>query len=349
MRITQNFTNRMYLKYNNRLLGDLNRSMKKIESRKAFFRASEDSINANRTLAVRRGLRNLDMYDDNLTTAKNIYQSAETGYYTLAHDVYIEASVKLEAACNDSYSADDRAIYANELRQFAESAVETLNAAFTERQIYAGTNNSKAPFEAVKNADGSTTVKYNGVPVDEITEVQNGSEFMYLDSNGKEVPGTKPIYVDIGIGIEYDAEYNVKPQTAADISINGAAATGCGERETNENGDSFSLNFIQLLYDTADALQKNDVAYANAAIDKLCTARGKVLNAITNLGMEQNSMDFYIDRNADYRITLQERQNEVEGIDMEEEIVNMSTTEAVYNAVLQMSSKVIPTSIFDFI
>ena len=363
MRITQNYTNRTYLKYNNRLLNDLNRSMKKIESRKAFFRASEDSINASRAMSIRSSLRNLDVYDDNLESAKNIYKSAETGYYTLAHDIYLETQTKIETACNDSYSSDDRKIFANEIRQYADAAIETLNAAFAERQIHGGANNSISPFtaveEAVLDADGNavldengdpvmkTFVKYNGIRVDDIIKCDHCDDLMDKNDNSL-VPGTSPVYVDIGIGIKYNDDYEVDPQTAADVSINGAADTGFGV-ETDEEGNEYSLNFIQLMYDTAAALDKNDVEFANGALDRYADARTTVLNSITNLGAKQNSMDFYIEKNADYRLTLQERQNEVESIDMEEEIVNMSTTETVYNAILQMSSKVIPTSIFDFI
>lgn len=349
MRITQNYTTRSYLKYNNRLLGDLNRSMKKIESRRAFFRASEDSINASRAMSVRSNLRNLDVYDDNLECAKNVYKSAETGYYTLAHDIYLETQTKLEAACNDSYSADDRKIFANEIRQYADAAVETLNSAFAERQIHGGANNSAAPFSTEVDDAGKTWVTYNGIRLDDI-KMNDDGKMVYTDDNGDEqtIPGTNPIYVDIGIGIKYDEDYNVDPQTAADISINGAVDTGYGT-ETDEDGNEYSLNFIQLMYDTAAALDENNIEFANGALDRYASARTSVLNSITKLGAKQNSMDFYIEKNADYRLTLQERQNEVESIDMEAEIINMDTTETVYNAILQMSSKVIPTSIFDFI
>lgn len=349
MRITQNYTNRTYLKHNNRLLNDLNRSMKKIESRRAFFRASEDSINASRAMSIRSSLRNLDVYDDNLETANNIYKSAETGYYTLAHDIYLEVQTKIETACNDSYSVDDRKIFANEIRQYADAAVETLNSAFAERQIHGGSNNSQPPFATTVDANGKTVVTYNGVPVNDIIKDDSGEIAVYLNKNDNaKVPGTSPVYVDIGIGIKYNENYEVDPQTAADISINGAEDTGFGV-VTDEEGNEYSLNFIQLMYDTAAALDNNDVEFANGALDRLADARTKVLNSITNLGAKQNSMDFYIEKNADHRFTLQERQNEVESIDMEQEIVNMETTETVYQALLQMSSRIIPTSIFDFI
>ncbi|MBQ8826635.1 MAG: hypothetical protein IJ007_06045 [Oscillospiraceae bacterium] len=346
MRITQNYTNRTYLKYNNRLLGDLNRSMKKIESRRAFFRASEDSINASRAMSIRSSLRNLDVYDDNLESAKNIYKSSETGYYTLAHDIYLETQTKIETACNDSYSSDDRKIFANEIRQYADAAIETLNSAFAERQIHGGANNSVSPFATEVDADGKTWVTYNGMRVDDI--IKNDDGVLVNKNDGAALSGVSPVYVDIGIGIKYNEDYEVDPQTAADVSINGAADTGFGV-ETDEDGNEYSLNFIQIMYDTAAALEENNVEFANGALDRYSSARTTVLNSITNLGAKQNSMDFYIEKNADYRLTLQERQNEVESIDMEEEIVNMDTTEVVYNAILPMSSKVIPTSIFDFI
>lgn len=52
--------------------------------------------------------------------------------------------------------------------------------------------------------------------------------------NSKIFPGSKSIYIDIGIGVKYDKNYEMDPQTALDISLNGAAITGSGVTLTDD-------------------------------------------------------------------------------------------------------------------
>lgn len=335
MRVTQSITDRLYHKNNNRMLNAMLKNQTRIYTGKQYLRASEDAINASKAMTVRRQLRDLDMYDDNLKSAKSVYSAAETNLTTLSHDIYLDVQTQLETACNGTYNQDDLNIFAQKIDEFATLAVETMNVSFAERQLFGGSNNSTTPFtvETGVDADGNTfhTVSYNGVVLN-----NNDDPSTY--------PGSKPVYVDIGIGIQYDNNYEVNPQTAADVSFNGAKVLGCGVAD-----DGYSKNYIQLMYDAADALRKGDVAKANGTLDRLNMANSTVLTEITTLGSKQNSMDFYIEKNADYRYSLQERQNDVEGCDLNEEITQMEATDAAYQAILQLSSRILPKSIFDFV
>ncbi|MDE6596996.1 MAG: hypothetical protein K2K44_13430, partial [Oscillospiraceae bacterium] len=130
-------------------------------------------------------------------------------------------------------------------------------------------------------------------------------------------PGSDPIYVDIGIGMKYDKDndYKIDPQTALDTAFNGAAIMGSGLDD-----DGYSKNLIQLVLDSARALRNGDQATPNAIIDKANKANNNVLIKIAELGSKQNSIEFYENRNTDSRYNLRERQNIVEGTDMETEI-----------------------------
>ena len=225
-------------------------------------------------------------------------------------------------------------------------------------------------FTVNDSPDFSTSPKdrivcYNDIPVnlmgDDLKNAVNGATIKYYDkegklsdtkavnypteyTNAKGFPGTAPIYVDIGLGIKYDENGTVNPATALDMSLNGAEITGCGK---DDDGDAFNL--IQLVYDAAAALRKGDTASVNRYIDKLDAANSKVMDTITTLGVKQNNMEMYNDRNAIYRISLSEKQNSIEGVDIEAEITNMKTLEAAYNASLSLGSGILPKSIFDFV
>ncbi len=333
MRVTNNITTGQFLRNNRRTLTSMLRSQNRITTQRKFNRVSEDSINGSKAMTIRRQLRDLDIYEDNLNTSKEIFASAESNLYTVAHDIYINLEEKLVAAVNDTYHSFDREVMAVEIEQLADQMVNTMNGDFAERQIFGGTSNGKTPFEIITGDDGKKTVTYNGM---DISSSENPSDF----------PGSKPIYVDIGLGIEYDKDnnYEVDGQTALDIALNGAEILGCG---TDDEG--YSMNLIQLTLDAAEAMRNNDQSKINAIIDRANAANNHILTQIAKLGTKQNSIDFHLNKTEEYRFNLKERQNLVEGTNMEEEIINYEAVMAAYDASLQIGAQLLPKSIFDFV
>ena len=480
MRVTNNAFSGAFLNSYNSLLSDYLKSQKKILTQRKYRRASEDSASAAKAAHVRKSLENLDIYDENLNTAKDLYYAAEDALYDIADKTYLNVKSKV-VSVQDTMDQTELDIIALELEQQAEHMVQDMNTDFATRQMFGSASNDKTPFTVfsrieIEMADGSVkifgnetdtaevggneitlleagsiqtdaegnisangialtetanglytddsgnlyaetpakyydsdgneitdlanylgetyysspdkdaadTIKftvngspdfsptpnerivcYNDIPVDlmgdELKNAVNGSTIKYYDDKGKLVetkeinypttsggadgfPGTKPIYVDIGLGMKYYPDGTVNPSTALNMSLNGAEITGCGTDKDND-----SLNLIQLVYDTAAALRRGDKATVNRYIDKLDEANSKVMDSITTLGVKQTNMQMYLDRNEVYRINLCEKQNSIEGVDIEREITNMKSIEAAYNASLSLGSGILPKSIFDFV
>lgn len=352
MRVTNNITTGQFLRNNRRTLTSMLRSQNRITTQRKFNRVSEDSISGSKAMTIRRQLRDLDIYEDNLSTSKELFAAAESNLYTIAHDVYINLESKLVAAVNSTYDDMDLDIIATEVEQLADHMVNTMNVDFAERQIFGGTSNGATPFETVNAAlddNGNAIIDGNGVP----KAAEEGKPFKKIVTyNGKALnsydnpsrfPGSKPIYVDIGLGIKYDENYEVDGQTALDIALNGAEILGCGVE------DGYSKNLIQLTYDVADALRNNDRSTVNAIIDRANTANNHILTQIAKLGTKQASIDFQLSKTEDYRFNLKDRQNLVEGTNMEEEITNHEAVKAAYDASLQIGAQLLPKSIFDFV
>ncbi len=500
MRVTTKAYTNNFLKNNNTLLGSLLKSESKILTQRKYNRASEDSVSAAKAAHVRKSLANLDIYDENCQTAKDLFYAAESVLYDIANKTFLNVNQKV-VSVQDTMNQTELDIIAQEITELADHMVQDMNSDFAERQMFGSTSNDKTPFTVyscvkvfdkdgneisvlgnqpdtaetvgdgsavtaffmnddefydaqgnvidpaavteetplydkegtlypvtadgqgnVTDASGNTvkcykhtasfydakgnviedfdnydgevyydsadikaadTVKFtvngtfdkNGAPLDRIVcyndvpinlegedllKAVDGGKIVYYDEQGNladtrtvqvklepgtagnadAFPGTKPIYVDIGLGINYSK----LESTALDMSLNGAEITGCG---VDDEGDS--LNLMQLIYDTAAALREGDRASVNRYIDKINDANTKVLNAITDLGIKQNNMDYYIEKNSVYRINLQEKQNDLEGCDIEAEISNFKTINAAYNAALSMGSNILPKSLFDFI
>lgn len=351
-------------------------SENRVLTQKAFLRASEDSVNANKAMKIRKGLENLDMYDKNLENAKDTFTAAETNLYHVADKVYLNVNQKL-ISVQDTYNDDDLDAIALELEEMAEEMVKTMNNDFGGRQLFAGTSNNKEPFTVkyfetddegndimetvdVLDDDGNPVLDGDGNPVqkqqpkeikfEERIHGRSRAEVYFNDmpinefTDSSKYNGAGGIYIDVGLGVRYNDDGSIVPSTALDISLNGAKLTGCG---TDDDKDS--LNIIQLTFDAAKAVYNNNREAANRYIDKLQKAQSTVLSGIAELGIKQNNIEFYTDKNEEYRINLSEQQKNTEGCDLTEEITNWTNREAAYNAALQMGARSVPKSIFEFL
>lgn len=116
-----------------------------------------------------------------------------------------------------------------------------------------------------------------------------------------------------------------------------------------KNGDTYSNNYIQVTLDAAAALRRGDIGYANACIDRIVTSSENLLVEIADLGNAEEYIEFNTNRFETRELNLKDRQKTLEATDLESEITLMKTYEAIYNACLQMSSSIIPNSIFNYI
>ena len=96
-------------------------------------------------------------------------------------------------------------------------------------------------------------------------------------------------------------------------------------------------------------MREGDIDYANGCIDRIVSSNEHLLVQIADLGCNEDFIDFNIEKLTTRETNLAERQNELEVTDAEKEITLWKTYEALYNACLQMSSSVVPNSIFNYI
>lgn len=158
-----------------------------------------------------------------------------------------------------------------------------------------------------------------------------------------------------------DALRDAFPGTNPHAGSNGEIVTRAGDKvqvvanPITESDDMifereriYSNNYIQLTLDAARSLRNGDIEYANGCIDRIVTASEKLLSKIADLGCNEDFIDFNLERITTREENLAERQNDLEIADPEYQITLWKTFEAYYNACLQMSSSVIPNSIFNY-
>ncbi len=159
-------------------------------------------------------------------------------------------------------------------------------------------------------------------------------------------------YKDRGVPIPtVDAEGKITAGNETDgfEDIYIAVSEDTENKPTVANDYGFANNYLQITLDAANALKRGDIPYANACIDKIVTASQNLMIEIADLGNNEEFITFNKGRFETRELNLKERQDTLEATDLESEITLMKTYEALYNACLQMSSTIIPQTIFNYI
>ncbi len=326
MRVTQNQMTRLYLKNSNTALNNMNKINNRVLTQRKFTRASEDSVGAAKALIIRRNLEKNEMYSNNIETAEGIYSTAEKALLSIS-SVSTTIGDSIIQGANGTSGEDEKKIIANQIRNLAKEMTTQINSEYADRKLFGGTNNGATPFvydEATK------TLTYNGVDINSAT---NLSDF----------PKTADISLDVGLGVQFDADGNVDKQTVMNIALNGAEILGYG---TDADGDP--NNLIALAYKAADALENNNSGEALNLLEKINTSKSKLMNSITNLGNQQQSVEYAKSRIENDDFSLKTAQQSTEGVNLAEEITSLKVAEMAYNATLSMGTKLIPLSIFDY-
>ena len=146
---------------------------------------------------------------------------------------------------------------------------------------------------------------------------------------------------------QVDADGNITVDDGKKVYV--MSTQGAKNQATVDNKYDYSFNYIQITLDAAYALRTGDVGYANGCIDRVVEASENLLVEIANLGNMEEFIGFNSERYDTRELNLKERQDSLEASDLESEITLYKTYEALYNACLQMSSSIIPNTIFNYI
>lgn len=205
------------------------------------------------------------------------------------------------------------------------------------------------------------TLSYHGMPVDEMSFNQTTGkvEWYRVDPNTNMVvndPVTgSPFgemlynatnYVDIGLGHTFmdtkDGKV-INPETVLPYTYSGVEVFGMGKT------DGMSNNIYSLMGEIVESLENNDVETLGKQFDHLADVRSTLLIGLTDIGTRSNFIDDMEEIHKNDKLNYQTRQKDVEAVDLAEESMYNKNHEMAWMVTLQLGSKVLPSSLFDFI
>ena len=211
-RATNNYLKRLENNYSKKYDSEM-----KISTFRQFQHASEAPAQAASAMRVRKAIANLNIYQTNLSTAKSIYDTAESSVMAISELIQSTYEKCIEAA-NGTHTDDQMEILATEIETFADEMSRLMNLTVADRRIFGGVNNWEKAF-AIEGTAGNRYVTYNGVPVNQYNDPK-----MY--------PYGAPSFCDIGLGMTLGEDGRVDEQSALKLTFNGMEILGCGIAST---------------------------------------------------------------------------------------------------------------------
>ena len=209
---------------------------------------------------------------------------------------------------SDTNSADDKLIIGNQVKSIKDSIVHIINSKSVDRYTFASFRN-----EAPITLEGSNVFFYGQNVKDQENSIFNQGSFK------------------LSVGTKIDVE-----QSAIDVLGHGVDAQGLPN------------NLILLLDQIANSITTDDKTHRKSFITKMNDQANELLMRISDVGMKTNYLETTLSRLSSEKISLTTQQNNLEAIDFEEEVIFNKTHEMAWQISLQLGTKVLPMSIFDF-
>lgn len=321
MRITQKNLTRAYLSGLNRNISQLSKSNERLSTGKRISKVSDNVTDAQKALKVRNQIRNNEQFVRNIESIKNEISAQESSAMQM-NEILIDVKGLLVKAGSGVNSDSDKTIIANEISQLNRSILQLVNVKSSDRYTFSGLKN-EAPIKV--ETDG--TVLFNGLNVDDIlgTGLQDDS-----------------VFIDIGLGMKFDDSY-LDESSVVQLNTSAIHLLGYGK---NSNGTP--NNLVALLNRVVSDLKNGDVSKLSEYQNQLKESTDRILVQVTDIGTRYAYLENSINRLENEKLNLTVQQNHLESIDYEEETITNKSYDMAYQISLQLGSKVLPLSIFDF-
>ena len=319
---------------------NLESSQNTVLSQRNFNSYAEDPALASECFTLRRSYLRSDMQQDNCSAIISQYEVAWSAMEGVISDVSNEKSTSAYAAVMEGLSdptGAGRYALGQNLLQIAESLTQSMNVKYGDSYVFAGADGLTAPFEW---QDGELC--YLGLSVD---DEANQEALDQLAAASR--------YVDIGLGLQENANGELLPSTAFNAAMPGINYLGYG---VDEEGDP--KNVISLIHRMGTILSgcDNDGKFANEGdqeeLTRLFDKFGTSSDNLSTKHVEMDTQASFLKQNLsqleDSAYVINEQIIDLEQADLAEAITAFSWAQYCYNAALKVGNSVLSESLMDY-
>lgn len=338
MRVTTNGTLRTYRGHLARATLNQFQSMNTVLTQRRFTSYAESPSLATQSFrlhsAYARNTAQQSMSEEMISK----FEAAGSSLQKL-QEQYLDALDAAEQGQDDS-KAGARVQLGETLKGIAEGMVQTLNAQYGEKFIFAGADGDNAPFEL---KDGK--LLFRGL---DVNDPANEAAFKEM--------ADEVAYVDIGLGMQLDENEQVIPSTAFNSAISGIGLLGYGT--TDGTADGIPNNMISAIaelgeiYSRADSetgyLNPADAERADALFDNLQESNSDFRANWTKMDTQAQFLKSNDKRLTSTGDTLQTQYEGLDRVDLADALTTFAYAQYSYNAALRVGNDILSQSFIDY-
>jgi flagellar hook-associated protein 3 FlgL len=310
VRITSGMMKDNYLKCLNRNMASMVGLQYKMATGKRLNKMSDDPVDAMSVMQFRVKLYRNEQYRQSVESGLTWLQQTESSVSEL-NELLKSAYEAVIQMSNDFLGDDDKGAAAELIGQLRDHVLTIGNAQSGAQYIFGGHNTKKAPF----SADGSGKPVYNGL---DLTDDTNPALIEESETN-----------------IAYEVGFNLR----MNVSVNGVQLLGMG--------DDNIYTMLDNLYNALKGGASADELTVYAG--ELQNAQSHVLSVLGDIGGRVNRLELISNRYEEDKLMYTDIKSKLEEVDQAEALMNFKIAEYVYNAALQVGSKIVQPSLVDFL
>lgn len=323
MRISENTTYNNFLYNLGNSQSSLQATMQQLSSQQQVSKPSDNPLAASQIMALSSSLTQNKTYANTIKDAINLSQTQDSALSGLS-DQMLRIRTLVQASANGAYGPDELKSNKTELSSVMASVVDSLNADYGGRYVFAGTKIDKPPFELVKaTAD------------DAANNVQAG-DIIGIKYNGSTTNQTR----SISSGVSIDLATN-----GANI-VGGTTQGGAG----TQLGDYFA-NVIKTLntgINKPDQLAAAQSSLGGELLGQTSNFSDKVVNVRTTIGAVVNRLNIASAQNTSQNLNLTTMKSNVQDVDMAKAYMEYQKDQTTYQSTLAMGTKIMNTTILNY-
>lgn len=329
-RITNSMMAGNYLSGMKTNLNNLQTINNQLTTGKSVSKPSDDPYKVARSMQLNTDINANKQYDENIKDTTNFLSSTDT---TLGQVTSIMQRIRelMVSSGNAAYKSSERGAISDEVNQRVEELGEVLNTNFDGKYIFGGTKTGSKPI-------GITTDPSTG---------QKG--LMYIDKEGNEL---SPLSTDTNVQNQLKmigTNLNVEVSQGVKMNYSVTANDVLSFKDASGN----PVDMMKLLTDITTNLNSSDPTASSKVTNENLSGVDSVVTNLLKLraevGAKENRMDSAQTRNEDENSNMTEILSKTEDIDFTEKTIQYSMAQTVYSAALQVSAKVLPKTLMDYL
>jgi flagellar hook-associated protein 3 FlgL len=338
---------------------DMNDLQNQAATQKRINKPSDDPLASTRVLGARTEERGNSQFIKNIANVKSFLEFTDQNLSELSELVVRAKELAIQQSNDASGSAAAREVTALEVEQIFSQAVQIGNRKLGDRYLFSGTKTETPPFTAMGDYQGDNgEMKIQTHKEAFITMNLPGSQVFQgkglgPDGFGRPNNHTPKNVVELQAGREEEKQILEKQQEkeANRLMTRGPASFGHAENLSPKDPvtDERGVNIFQLLKGLEVSMRTNDKEGIQDTLDTLDQALSQIVLARAEVGARIIAANHTEDTLRKANVDMKGLASQLEDADVFQVISDINKTDSALRATLEVSPKLIQTSLLDFL